>query len=92
MTFDKWFNKQSKLIQIILLLIPGVNWITELLVRVSRFLRTKDGDYVLNAAGAMNMDANPANYVRVTNLTATAVDEMGYIYQNDFANYEYHDF
>lgn len=46
-------------------------------------LRTKDGDYVLNATGAMNMDANPANYVRVTNLTATAVDEMGYIYQNN---------
>lgn len=47
------------------------------------FLRTKDGDYVLNATGAMNMDANPANYVRVANLAATAVDEMGYIYQNN---------
>ena len=43
MTFDKWFNKQSRLIQLILLLIPGVNWIVELLVRVSKFLRTKDG-------------------------------------------------
>ena len=43
MKFDKWFNKQSRLIQLILLLIPGVNWITELLVRASRFLRTKDG-------------------------------------------------
>ena len=43
MKFDKWFNKQSRLIQLVLLLIPGVNWITELLVRVSRFLRTKDG-------------------------------------------------
>ena len=42
MKFDKWFNKQSRLIQLVLLLIPGVNWITELLVRVSRFLRTKD--------------------------------------------------
>jgi len=31
----KWFNKQSRLVQIILLLIPGVNWITEIVVRVS---------------------------------------------------------
>lgn len=30
-----WFNKQSRLIQIILLLIPGVNWITEIVVRVT---------------------------------------------------------
>ena len=41
MTFDKAFNKQSRLVQIILLLIPGVNWITELLVRWSVALRTK---------------------------------------------------
>lgn len=32
-----WFNKQSRLVQIILLLIPGVNWITEILVRWSTF-------------------------------------------------------
>ena len=31
----KWFNKQSRLVQIILLLIPGVNWVTEVIVRVS---------------------------------------------------------
>ena len=43
MKFDKWFNKQSRLVQLILLIIPGVNWIIELLVRASRFLRTKDG-------------------------------------------------
>ena len=30
-----WFNKQSRLVQILLLLIPGVNWIIEILVRVS---------------------------------------------------------
>ena len=41
MKFDKWFKKQSKLMQVILLLIPGVNWITELLVRWSVALRTK---------------------------------------------------
>lgn len=42
MKFDKWFHKQSRLVQFILLLIPGLNWIMELLVRVSVFLRTKD--------------------------------------------------
>ena len=31
----KWFNKQSRLIQILLLLIPGVNEITELIVRIT---------------------------------------------------------
>lgn len=34
-----WFNKQSRLIQILLLLIPGVNWITEILVRWSTYLK-----------------------------------------------------
>ena len=47
------------------------------------YLRTKDGDYVLNATGALNMDANPANYIQVNPITAIMVDEMGYIYQND---------
>ena len=28
-----WFNKQSRLVQLLLLLIPVVNWITEILVR-----------------------------------------------------------
>lgn len=31
----KWFNKQSRLVQLILLLIPGVNYIVEIVVRVS---------------------------------------------------------
>ncbi len=31
----KWFNSQSRLVQILLLLIPGVNWIIEIIVRVS---------------------------------------------------------
>lgn len=30
---SKWFKKQSRLVQIILLLIPGVNWVVEVLVR-----------------------------------------------------------
>ena len=34
-----WFNKQSRLVQIILLLIPVVNWITEILVRWSTFFK-----------------------------------------------------
>ena len=34
-----WFNKQSRLVQIILLLIPGINWITEVLVRWSTFFK-----------------------------------------------------
>jgi hypothetical protein len=34
-----WFNEQSRLVQIILLLIPGVNWITEIIVRWSTFFK-----------------------------------------------------
>lgn len=49
MTFDKWFNKQNKVVQILLLLIPGVNWITELLVRWSLALRKKDVLYIVIA-------------------------------------------
>lgn len=30
---EKWFEKQSRLIQILLLLIPFLNWIIEVLVR-----------------------------------------------------------
>ena len=36
---EKWFKKQSRLVQIILLLIPGVNWVVEVLVRWSHALR-----------------------------------------------------
>ena len=39
MTFDKWFNSQSRIVQILLLLIPGVNWIVEIIVRWSTFLK-----------------------------------------------------
>lgn len=42
MEFDKLFNKQSRLVQILLLLIPVVNWFTEIFVRLSVFLRKKD--------------------------------------------------
>ena len=36
---EKWFEKQSRLAQILLLLIPGVNWVVEVLVRWSHALR-----------------------------------------------------
>ena len=41
MNFDKWFYNQSKLVQVILLLIPFVGWIAELLIRLSVLLRDK---------------------------------------------------
>lgn len=39
MTFDKKFNELSKLVRVILLLIPFVNWIIEILIRVSAVMR-----------------------------------------------------
>ncbi len=36
---DAWFHKQNKLIQVLLLLIPFVNYIVEILVRWSAFLK-----------------------------------------------------
>lgn len=41
MSFDKWFNSQDRLVQVILLVIPFVGWIVECLVRLSVALRTK---------------------------------------------------
>ena len=41
MTFDKWFNSQPLFLKAILLLIPGVNWVMELLIRLSVMIRTK---------------------------------------------------
>lgn len=39
MTFDKSFRKLSRLVQFILLVIPGVSFVTGLLVRLSAVLR-----------------------------------------------------
>ena len=36
---EKWFEKQSRLVQILLLFIPVVNWIVEVAVRWSHALR-----------------------------------------------------
>ena len=43
MEFDKWFEKQSLLIKVILLIIPFVGWVVEILVRLSAFLRKQTG-------------------------------------------------
>ena len=45
--FDKWFNSQSRLLQVILLIIPFVGWIVELLVRLSVMLRTKEPVHIV---------------------------------------------
>ena len=37
-----WFNKQSRLVQLLLLLIPGVNWVTEIVVRWSTWMKKGD--------------------------------------------------
>lgn len=34
-----WFNKQSRLVQILLLLIPVVNWVVEIFVRWQTWLK-----------------------------------------------------
>lgn len=47
MNFDKWFNSQSMLLKAILLLIPGVNWVVECLIRLSVMLRTKSVVHVV---------------------------------------------
>lgn len=47
MEFDKWFNSQDRLIQVILLIIPFVGWVVELLVRLSIMLRTKKTEHVV---------------------------------------------
>lgn len=35
----KWFSKQSRLVQLLLLLIPPINWVTEVVVRWSTWLK-----------------------------------------------------
>lgn len=42
MSFDKWFNSQDRLIQVLLLIIPFVGWIVECLIRLSVALTKKD--------------------------------------------------
>ncbi len=42
-----WFNKQSRLIQIILLLIPGISWIVEIFVRLTAVLEKPTTENIL---------------------------------------------
>ena len=46
------------------------------------YLRTSDGDYVLNRIGALNSDDALANYVRIDPDQSYEIDEQGFIYQN----------
>ena len=36
---DTWFHNRNKIVQVLLLIIPVVNWFTEILVRWSAFLK-----------------------------------------------------
>lgn len=47
MTFDKWFNKQDRLLQVILLILPFVGWIVELLIRLSIMVRKMDALHIV---------------------------------------------
>lgn len=63
------------------------------------YLVTSDGDYVLNATGALNGDPGEDNYIQIDPTASFAIDQMGYIYQNnqlvgtvgivDVDNYDY---
>lgn len=63
------------------------------------YLRTVDGDYVLNMNGARNSLNNRANYVRIDPNQKYSIDQLGNISQNnivvaqigivDVANYDY---
>lgn len=47
MTFDKWFNSQSTLVKVILIILPLVGWIVELLVRLSVMLKTQKVEHIV---------------------------------------------
>ena len=47
MEFDKWFEKQERIVKIILLIIPVVGWIVEVLVRLSAVLRKSSTTNIL---------------------------------------------
>lgn len=40
---EKWFNKQSRLVQLILLLIPVVNYVVEILIRWGQYSKKSSG-------------------------------------------------
>ena len=63
------------------------------------YLRTKDGDYVLNQTAALAGDASSAGYIQVDPTQETTIDTSGNIFQNgelvatigviDIADYDY---
>ena len=68
-------------------------------VNTQGYLVTKDGDYVLNQAGAENTDPAANNYIQIDPNLPFMIDEQGYIHQNeqvvgqigviDFEDYNY---
>ena len=47
------------------------------------YLLTKDGDYVLNATGAMNGDPGQNNYIRLDPNASNTVNKLGNVMQNN---------
>lgn len=68
-------------------------------VNTEGYLVTKDGDYVLNATGAMNGDPSEDNYIQIDPNADFTITKQGYVVQNDqivatvglvdFDNYDY---
>ena len=42
MNIDKWFEEQSLVLKIILIILPMVGWVMEILIRVSAYVRKKN--------------------------------------------------
>ncbi len=47
------------------------------------YLRTSDGDYLLNQDGALGSNNAMANYVQIDPAKSYEIDEQGYVYQDD---------
>ena len=47
MNVDKWFNSQSRLVQVIIFILPIVGWVVEILVRLSALLRKQSTTNIL---------------------------------------------
>ena len=68
-------------------------------VNTQGYLVTKDGDFILNQAGAENTDPGENNFIRLDPNLPFTIDEQGYIHQNeqvvaqlgviDFEDYNY---
>jgi len=52
-------------------------------VSTDGYLRTKDGDYVLNMNGARNGNPGANSYIRLDPNQPFTIDRQGFIYQND---------